>query len=212
VQRKKAEASLDLNSLDVGVRSELKICSEVANTENAIATVASLKVGVALIRAKEILPRGMFLIWLANATNLSPRMAQIHMSAARFARRHNLHATQFSLGAVSKLAAKETPKEVVAAAVGMAAQGNPPSANQVRAMKSALATKSKAVDEAIETNIDLRHEASELGALMRQELQSESLARLIEFLAAASPAEITLLKSVLCKTGKRTDDAVVAVA
>jgi hypothetical protein len=210
--RKTAEASLDMNSLDAGVRSELNVCSEVASAENAICIAASLKGGVALIRAKEILPPGTFLIWLATATNLSPRMAQIHMRAARFARRNNLDVSQFSLGAVSELAAKETPKEVVASAIGMAAQGNPPSANEVRAMKSALATKSEAVDEAIVTNNNLRHEASELGALMRLELQSESLARLIAFLATASPAEISLLKSAMCKNGKRTDDAVVAVA
>jgi hypothetical protein len=204
--KKTAEASLDINSLDAGVQCELKVCSEVANTENAICIAASLKGGVALIRAKEILPRGTFLIWLATATTLSPRMAQLHMSAARFARRHNLDATQFSLGAVSELAAKETPKEVVAAAIGLAAQGNPPSANQVRAMKS------EAVDEAIVTDSDLRHEARELGAVMRRELQSEFLARLIAFLAAASPAEISLLKSALRKTAKRTGDAVEAVA
>jgi hypothetical protein len=210
--KKTAEASLDINSLDAGVQCELKVCSEVANTENAICIAASLKGGVALIRAKEILPRGTFLIWLATATTLSPRMAQLHMSAARFARRHNLDATQLSLGAVSELAAKETPKEVVAAAIGLAAQGNPPSANQVRAMKSALATESEAVDESIVTDSDLRHEARELGAVMRRELQSEFLARLIAFLAAASPAEISLLKSALRKTAKRTGDAVEAVA
>jgi hypothetical protein len=210
--KKSAGPSLDINSLDAGVQSELKVCSEVANTENAIAIAASLRGGVALIRAKEILPHGTFSIWLATETTLSSRMAQYHMGAARFARRHKLDANQFSLGAVSELASKGTPKEVVEAAIGMAAQGNPPSAIKVREMKSALATENEVVDEAIVTESDLRQEARELGAVMRRELQREFLARLIAFLAAASPAEIGLLKNALRKTAKQTGDAAVAVA
>jgi hypothetical protein len=212
MSKKTTEPSLDIKSLDASVQSELKVCSEVANAENEIAIAASLRSGFALMRAKEILPHGTFSIWLSTETTLSSRMAQYHICAARFARRYKLGANQFSLGAVSELASKGTPKEVVEAAIGMAAQGNPPSATKVREMKSALAAENSAVDEEIATDSDLRQEARELGAVMRRELQREFLARLVAFLAAASPAEIGLLKDALRKAARQTGDAAVAVA
>ena len=94
----------------------------------------------------------------------------------------------------------------------MAAQANPPSAAKVRAMKSALAAGNSAADQEIVAGSDLCREARELGAVMRRELPDEFLARLIAFLAAASPNEIGVLKGALRKATRQTNAAAVALA